>query len=217
MTVSNPTYDLVLLLDPDAEEETRARILADARGAIEANGEVLRHDVWGNRALSYPIQHRTRAEYHLLQFKAASTELLGRLNGPLRITDGVLRFRIIKLKPGVPEPPEMAGAGAASGGAGADSPSPAQASAGAAADASGVGAAGTTNDPAGSGSGVPTMGAAPSGEQRAPDGGEPPASNPGEPGATGPGEPAASNPGEPSTTGAGEPGDVATPRDGERV
>jgi len=217
MTVSNPTYDLVLLLDPDAEEETRARIVADARAAIEANGEVLRHDVWGHRALSYPIQHRTRAEYHLLQFKAASTELLGRLNGPLRITDGVLRFRIITLKPGVPEPPEMAGAGAASGGAGADSPSSAQASVGAAADASGSGPAGTTNDPAGSGSGAPATGAAPSGEQRAADGGEPAATNPGEPAATSPDEPAASSPGEPSTTGTGEPGDLATPQDGERA
>jgi small subunit ribosomal protein S6 len=217
MPVSNPTYDLVLLLDPDAEEETRARILADARGAIEANGEVLRHDVWGNRALSYPIQHRTRAEYHLLQFKAGSTELLGRLNGPLRITDGVLRFRIIKLKPGVPEPPEMAGTGAASGGAGADSPSSAQASVGAAADSSGSGSEGTTNDPAGSGSGVPTAEAAPTGEQRAADGGERGATSPGEPAATNPGEPAATSPTEPSTTGTGEPGDVATPQDGERV
>ena len=107
MTSSAPTYDLVLLLDPEAEDRTRARIVADARAAIEAQGAMLRHDEWGNRALTYPIDRRTGAEYHLLQFHAASPELLSGLNRSLRITDGVLRFRIIKLKPGVPDPPDM--------------------------------------------------------------------------------------------------------------
>jgi small subunit ribosomal protein S6 len=129
MTVSNPTYDLVLLLDPDAEEPTRAKIIADARAAIDAGGEVLRHDTWGNRALSYPIQRRTSAEYHLLQFRAASPELLSRMNRSLRITDGILRFRIIKLKPGVPEPPDMATSGAVSSSAGSDPDGSASASA----------------------------------------------------------------------------------------
>jgi small subunit ribosomal protein S6 len=120
MTASNPTYDLVLLLDPDAEDPTRAKIVADTRAAIDADGEVLRHDLWGNRALSYPIQRRTSAEYHLLQFRAADPGLLSRLNRSLRITDGIIRFRIIKLKPGVPEPPDMATSDTVSGSAGTD-------------------------------------------------------------------------------------------------
>ena len=128
MTVSNPTYDLVILLDPEAEEPARAKIVADARTAIDANGEVLRHDRWGQRALSYPIRRKTSAEYHLLQFRAAGPELLSRLNRSLRITDGILRFRIIKLKPGVPEPPDMASSGTAA--AAADSDASASASRG---------------------------------------------------------------------------------------
>ena len=47
MTLPAPTYDLVILLDPQAEEDTRAKIVADARAAIEAHGEFLRHDEWG--------------------------------------------------------------------------------------------------------------------------------------------------------------------------
>jgi small subunit ribosomal protein S6 len=140
MTVSSPTYDLVILLDPDAEEQTRAKIIADARSAIDASGEVLRHDTWGNRALSYPIQRRTSAEYHLLQLRAASPELLSRLNRSLRITDGILRFRIIKLKPGVPEPPDMATSGVVSGGTASDSEVSPSAPAGGAPPASGGGA-----------------------------------------------------------------------------
>jgi small subunit ribosomal protein S6 len=114
MTLPAPTYDLVLLLDPQADDATRAKLVADARGAIEAQGELLRHDGWGDRALAYPIDRKSTAEYHLLQFHAATPELLKGLDRTLRIADEVLRFRIIKLAPGVPAAPDMtAGAAAA--------------------------------------------------------------------------------------------------------
>ena len=101
------TYDLTMILDPQAEEDVRAKIVADTSAAIEAQGELLRHDAWGDRALAYPIEHRSSGEYHLLQFRPGSTELLDGLHHTLRITDGLLRFRIIKLRPGVPEAPDM--------------------------------------------------------------------------------------------------------------
>ena len=107
MPAQAPTYDLVMLLDPDAEEPARERPLTDAQAAIKANGELLRHDAWGTRQLSYPIRRRTAGEYHLLQFHAASPELLQTLDRSLRLADEVLRFRIIKLRPGTPDPPEM--------------------------------------------------------------------------------------------------------------
>jgi small subunit ribosomal protein S6 len=110
MTLPPPIYDLMLLLDPQVEETARAKIVSDARGAIEAQGELLRHDDWGERALAYPIERKASAEYHLLQFHPGGAELLAGLNRSLRITDGILRFRIIKLKPGVPDPPDMRGA-----------------------------------------------------------------------------------------------------------
>jgi small subunit ribosomal protein S6 len=102
-----PTYDLVLLLDAQAPEEGRAKILDDTRAAIAARGEVVRDESWGDRALAYPIERKTDAEYHLLQFKASAPELLGELNRTLHITDGIVRFRIVKLAPGTPEPPQM--------------------------------------------------------------------------------------------------------------
>jgi small subunit ribosomal protein S6 len=98
----------VLLLDLQADEATRAKIVSDARSSIEAQGQLLRHDEWGERALTYPIDKQANAEYHLLQFHASGSELLEGLDRTLRITDGVLRFRVIKLKPGVPDAPEMA-------------------------------------------------------------------------------------------------------------
>ena len=107
MTVTAPIYDLTLLLDPQAEEDARAKVLADTRASIEAHGELVRHDEWGERALTYPIKKRKSAEYHLLQFHTGENELLSGLERTLHITDGVLRFRLIKLKPGVGAPPDM--------------------------------------------------------------------------------------------------------------
>jgi len=111
MTLPAPTYDLVMLLDRSETGEeadaARAKIVADAKAAIEAQGELLRHDDWGNRTLTYPIDRKTEAEYHLFQFHSPNVELLSSLDRTLRIVDGVLRFRLIKLKPGVPDAPEM--------------------------------------------------------------------------------------------------------------
>jgi small subunit ribosomal protein S6 len=109
MTLPAPTYDLMLILDPQVEEAVRQKIVADTRAAIEAQGDLLRHDPWGERALAYPIEHRTSGEYHLMQFNAGAVELLGALGHTLRITDGILRFRIIKLRQGVPAAPDMGG------------------------------------------------------------------------------------------------------------
>jgi small subunit ribosomal protein S6 len=107
MTLPTPTYDLVLLLDPQAEPQAREKILADTRTAIAAAGELVNDDDWGSRALAYPIERHTDAEYHLLQFHAGTPELLSELDRTLRITDGVLRFRIVKLEPGTPAAPDM--------------------------------------------------------------------------------------------------------------
>ena len=92
MTLPAPTYDLVLLLDPHAEETERAKSLADAHSTIEAQGECLRHDEWGDRTLTYPIDRKAVAEYHLLQFHARAPELLSVLDRSLRIATAACAF-----------------------------------------------------------------------------------------------------------------------------
>ncbi len=113
MTLPAPTYDLVLMLDAEAQEDVRAKVLAETSEAIGAQGELLRHDVWGDRALTYPIEHKATAEYHLMQFHASTPELLRGLQRSLHIADGVVRFRIVKLKPGTPAAPDMQAGAAA--------------------------------------------------------------------------------------------------------
>jgi small subunit ribosomal protein S6 len=97
-------YDLVLLLSTSAEGEERAKILADVESAIAAaGGSVERNQDWGTRPMAFRINHENDAEYHLLQFSGPPS-LLESLSHSLRISDGVLRFRIIKVIPGTPPP-----------------------------------------------------------------------------------------------------------------
>ena len=98
-------YDLMLMLDPNAPEERQQQIAAEVQTMIETDGTLVGHHDWGMRRMSFEIRHRPDAAYHLYQFEG-SNELLERLDHTLKITDGVLRFRIIRLKPGSPPPPE---------------------------------------------------------------------------------------------------------------
>jgi small subunit ribosomal protein S6 len=98
-------YDLMLLVDPNAPEERRNAVLAETESMINDGGGTLvaNHD-WGHRRMAYEIDHRPEADYTLYQFEG-DNPLLDRLNQRLRIMDGLLRFRIIKIKPGQPTPP----------------------------------------------------------------------------------------------------------------
>ena len=114
-----PLYDLMLLLDSNAPDERRAEIASNVQDAIERGGTLVGAHDWGMRRIAYEIDHRADAEYRLYQFETpdGNHELLEQLDHTLKITDGVLRFRIIKLRPGTPEPPDLrtAAAGATAG------------------------------------------------------------------------------------------------------
>lgn len=108
-------YELVVMLDPEASDERRDQIAADAQKRIEAGGN-LKHDrAWGMRKLAYEIRQRTEADYRFFRFESDGP-LLEELDHNLKITDGVLRFRIFRVdsdSPVIEPPPPVALAGAA--------------------------------------------------------------------------------------------------------
>jgi small subunit ribosomal protein S6 len=106
LPVAKPTYDLVVLLDPASPPEERTKTLEDIRTQVKAGGEILLEQDWGDRALAYPIAHKEQAEYHLLQLHAEGP-MIESLDRNLRLNDGVVRHRIIKLAPGTPAAPEQ--------------------------------------------------------------------------------------------------------------
>lgn len=99
-------YEMVLMLDPEAPDERRDEIAAGARQRIESAGELKHADSWGVRKMSYEIELRNEADYRFYRFVAESP-VLDDLDHTLKITDGVLRFRIFKVDAATPviEPP----------------------------------------------------------------------------------------------------------------
>jgi small subunit ribosomal protein S6 len=104
MAQAPPLYDLVVLLDAEASEDQTTKVLNDAERIIGEGGEIVSDQDWGLRALAYEIRHKGAAQYHLMQFHGPR-QVLEQLDRMLHIADGVVRYRIIKLKPGTPPPP----------------------------------------------------------------------------------------------------------------
>jgi small subunit ribosomal protein S6 len=94
----NRSYELVLMLDPEAADADRERVAGDVRQQIEGTGTLDRADEWGVRQMAYEIRQRNEADYRFYRFHG-EPELLERLDHSLKITDGVLRFRIFKVDP----------------------------------------------------------------------------------------------------------------------
>ena len=95
----------MLLVDPTAPDERRTAVISEVESLIQSgSGEIVGNYDWGQRRMTFEIDHRPEAEYRLYQFQS-EPDLLERLGSRLRIMDGLLRFRIIRSKPGQPTPP----------------------------------------------------------------------------------------------------------------
>lgn len=103
MAVTSPTYDLVALLDPTFDHDTRELLLAEVEQQIIAEGELVGAQDWGVRETAFEIDDAKQASYHLIQFKGPAS-LLTEIDRQLKIADSCVRFRIIKNAPNQPEP-----------------------------------------------------------------------------------------------------------------
>lgn len=108
-------YELILMLDPETGEERREEIAGEAKKRIDAAGTLRHSDSWGTRKLAYEIQNRTEADYRFFRFESEPA-LLDELDHTLKISDGILRFRVFKVDPRSPliEPPTGIQLGASS-------------------------------------------------------------------------------------------------------
>jgi ribosomal protein S6 len=94
-------YELVLMLDAGQDAPARDALAQQARAQIEGAGALKHENNWGLRKLAYEIAQRNEADYRWFRFEAAP-DLLEELDHSLKITDGVLRFRIFKVDPDAP-------------------------------------------------------------------------------------------------------------------
>lgn len=89
-------YELIYVLRPNLDDESKTAVLDKVKAIIETSGEVEKVDVWGVRKLAYEIQKLSDGFYVLVNFKA-STDLPKELDRNLKISDSVIRHMIVNL------------------------------------------------------------------------------------------------------------------------
>ncbi len=88
-------YELLYIVDPNANDEIRANVTARIDGAIVGQGGAIDDvDDWGKRKLAYEIDHLSEGNYILVNFHADPTHVQ-ELDRVLRITDAVKRHMIV--------------------------------------------------------------------------------------------------------------------------
>lgn len=87
-------YEVLFILDPTLDDETKNTMIETVRGIINNDGEAGEADVWGMRKLAYQIEKKKEGFYVLLPFKA-SAELPKELDRRMKISDKVMRHIIV--------------------------------------------------------------------------------------------------------------------------
>ncbi len=87
-------YEVMFILDPALEDETKDATVETVKSIIAKEGEVGDVDVWGMRKLAYPIQKKNEGYYVVIEFKAQPT-LPKELDRRLKISDNVMRHLIV--------------------------------------------------------------------------------------------------------------------------
>lgn len=88
-------YELLLLLNPSLDEESRAAVLDKVQGVITADGGVVDNvDSWGKRKLAFEIDKLTDGDYTLIDFHTAPASI-AELDRVLHITDAVVRYMLV--------------------------------------------------------------------------------------------------------------------------
>ncbi|MEE8518474.1 MAG: 30S ribosomal protein S6 [Dehalococcoidia bacterium] len=89
-------YELVLILDPEADEERLGSVMDRVRRVVgDHNGEVVSEDNWGRRKLAYKIRGFTEGNYHLahLNMDGEGTAVL---ENNLKLAEDVIRHLLVR-------------------------------------------------------------------------------------------------------------------------
>jgi small subunit ribosomal protein S6 len=92
------SYELGFILHPDVEQADVTQAVDKVGQYITAGGgEVTSVDVWGRRALAYPIRKRQEGTYIFLQAQI-DPRSVGDLERNLKLDEVVLRYLLLRLE-----------------------------------------------------------------------------------------------------------------------
>ena len=89
-------YELLYIIDNELTDEAKEALIAKLNAIVESDGGSIESvDKWGTKKLAFPINFKTEGYYVLVNF-AAKAELPAEMERVMRITDGIIRFMIVK-------------------------------------------------------------------------------------------------------------------------
>ncbi|OEF99672.1 30S ribosomal protein S6 [Vulcanibacillus modesticaldus] len=89
-------YEAMYILKPDLEQEATKELVEKFQNIITNNGgEIEKLEEMGKRRLAYEIEDYNDGYYVLVNFKSEPA-VVAELDRVFRITDGVIRYLIIK-------------------------------------------------------------------------------------------------------------------------
>ena len=89
-------YETIYLINPILGEEGVNAVMEKIKNLVETSAVLEKVDVWGRRRLAYEIMNQKEGFYVLIQF-TAEADFPKELERVLKITDGVMRFLVIRL------------------------------------------------------------------------------------------------------------------------
>ncbi len=95
MENKNNSYESVVVFSLTLGEEKISEIIDKLKELIEKNGTLKRVDQWGKKQLAYKINKESEGYYVLFNFSASSA-FPAEFERILKITDGILRFLVVK-------------------------------------------------------------------------------------------------------------------------
>ncbi|MBR3942472.1 MAG: 30S ribosomal protein S6 [Clostridia bacterium] len=93
--VKTNKYETIFIVDMTKGEEAVNALVEKFTSLISSAGEVAKVDAWGKRRLAYEIDDLNEGYYVLVEF-TANPEFPAELNRQFKITDGILRYLVIK-------------------------------------------------------------------------------------------------------------------------
>ena len=88
-------YEAIIIIDSELAEDARTSLIERFKNMIDSAGQLGKIDEWGDRKLAYPINDKTDGYYLLVNF-SAPPDFPSELERVLKITDGILKFLIIR-------------------------------------------------------------------------------------------------------------------------
>jgi small subunit ribosomal protein S6 len=99
-------YEIVFIVHPDQSEQVPGMVERYTQLITGRGGKIHRHEDWGRRQMTYPIQKMHKAHYVLLNIECDNETLL-EMEHAFKFNDAVLRHLTVSMDAAVTAPSPM--------------------------------------------------------------------------------------------------------------